>query len=252
MSLRRQGVKTEILRILAGQVTTLAAMANQESERVTGSDPGDLSAFVVSESVVCRNSHLGGATMWLQPWRVFVNASRIASLSLLIKGYEQTYRVPSNSIKTLAVSCAAYLEGDDDVLLLLSFFQPSGSEPKKYDYISSILREYQELSFNSCTYLSFTNYELCHVYDASDEQTRGNDERKSAIAWLCYLCRAEGLPKYVSSGEGVEVCNFDNRGVERSYVPTKRSEYMDEEKFLQKSIKLLRYSARLRATLGYC
>nr|GEV78495.1 hypothetical protein [Tanacetum cinerariifolium] len=54
---------------------------------------------------------------------VFVNASRIASFSLLIKGYEQTHRVPSNFIKTLVVSRAAYLEGDDDILLL-SFFEP--------------------------------------------------------------------------------------------------------------------------------
>ncbi|GJR82884.1 hypothetical protein Tco_0153669, partial [Tanacetum coccineum] len=35
----------------------------------------------------------------------------------------------------------------------------------------------------------------------------------------------EGLPEYLSSGEGVEVCASGNRGVGRSYVPTKRSEY---------------------------
>ncbi|GJU36914.1 hypothetical protein Tco_1185268 [Tanacetum coccineum] len=41
---------------------------------------------------------------------------------------------------------------------------------------------------------------------------------------------AEGLPKYVNSGEGVEVCDFDIRDVERSYVPTKRSEYIFDDR----------------------
>nr|GEZ80946.1 hypothetical protein [Tanacetum cinerariifolium] len=59
-----------------------------------------------------------------------------------------------------------------------------------------------------------------------------------SLLFVIIVNGAEGLPKYVSSGEGVEVYDFNNRSVERSYVPTKRSEYMDEEKFLQKSIKL--------------
>nr|GEU43566.1 hypothetical protein [Tanacetum cinerariifolium] len=84
------------------------------------------------------------------------------------------------------------------------------SDPKKYNYISLILREYQELNFNSCTYLIFTNCEDVLVSLLSVIAVNG----------------AEGLPKYASSGEGVEVCDFDNRGVERSYVPTKRSKYM--------------------------
>nr|GEU99314.1 hypothetical protein [Tanacetum cinerariifolium] len=45
----------------------------------------DSCAFVVSINVVYRNPYLGGATMWLQPWRVFDVASILAGLSLFHK-----------------------------------------------------------------------------------------------------------------------------------------------------------------------
>ncbi|GKC28885.1 hypothetical protein Tco_1036179 [Tanacetum coccineum] len=52
------------------------------------------------------------------------------------------------------------------------------------------------------------------------ESTRGG------VMLLKESTGAEGLPILVSLGEGVEVCASDNRGVGRSYIPTRRSEYI--------------------------
>nr|GEX70764.1 hypothetical protein [Tanacetum cinerariifolium] len=71
----------------------------------------NLCAFVVWVSVVCQTLYLGGATTWLQPWRVFSAASIFAGLSLLIRGYGHTRRPE------------LFNRGDDD-LLLLCFREP--------------------------------------------------------------------------------------------------------------------------------
>ncbi|GJU34023.1 hypothetical protein Tco_1182377 [Tanacetum coccineum] len=67
-----------------------------------------------------------------------------------------------------------------------------------------------------------------------------------------------------SPGEGVEVCASDNRGVGRSYIPTRRSEYIspdfdlfsDQEEYSEEEVAetmaetIEQYTSKTRADFG--